>query len=1344
MTSKQHIEKILEENKRLFTEFETKRNLTERWNLENSRAKDYHGRELLELLQNVDDAYEELCQSNSEMRGKEVEAFVEYTGNILRVQNNGTVFNEDSINRLCQGGVSGKKKYYIGNKGIGFRSILNWASEIRLYSGDYAVRFSENFAQKQLDEIRTKSEHVRQELSEEPNLRFPILYAPEAIPQKKYKFDTTIEIIVKPETLDDDWGIAEQIAEFDPYILLFLPNITKITFKTDENQFSFTKTLRKKNEMTESVVQKFIGTNNTAKSEEGFFVFNNDSNPNEIKDTDGKTEIVKLAVAIPASIDEEYEYKMYTFFPVRNARSPFSALLHATFMLSQNRDAILNNKVNQIVFDFLLQFYVSVISEHFCKKEFGLKALKLLCPTKFEKTRWNGDRIKAFDTPFDKDEILQKYLDLCRKQKVFFTVNDTFISLEDNPKLLDLGFPKQFKGKPFENLLADGITGEKIKYYWNAHTGFRGFVEELLGDCEYPFESLCESVNSLSEKWSSQSRCEVFAWWISKYKTEKDLPHLLKDTQKRWIIGESIVFFFDEKAAVPEWADCVVLSKIDEKNLISYYKTNYEENFDEAKGSNDCEKLKTLLGKDCKVLEFSDYNALSLMPTLNKSVGNDYNCSMEFVHWLKKNYNALKSAKPSKLLLPSSENTVLEAEKLYFGSEWENELGSNFFAESDSFKPLCIPSGFNVDKNNLMEWKEFFEWCGVLTFPKMKDEKLTKDSALYKEFTCSVDNYGEYGFQVYRTYFGGRTNDLLSVKNIANIEKILDTVSSKAIFTWILQNEDLKNEILTESHSAKCWNGYHNDYPCYLNFVFKHKKWLEIDGKRYAPFEVLVSEDSQFEPYIPCISKKKLSEMGFSADEVPEIKSFLAQLGSAESVTKLSSDTFYAFLTKLGETEDTQELSKQVYRECLEKQKKVSEWNNARSGFIMRGKLWTKNAGLQPVSKVHFSRDAVLNLSEKPILDVPFNIGSAEQAKNIFGVQEYKENIVVKSYEISSCNTNFQHYFRAFLPYAFAYAQSKIKEEVAKGLKLELCQSIEIVDSISEDKGSEEITKMYSLAQNSNDSEEWLLYVGDIESFENIARFEVAKQIESLFAKLGITDKNILSNISICFLHNDEQERQHYIEKITSINELVKWQKTLCITEEKSFENPMLHEVAEWRKISSPIDFSESINLINPQSLQFDYEREYESDEKQGDRAEQLVVEKLRNREFSEINDYFDGADYKVNWVSSASKRFENNLNFDEKLGYDVELVSDDGRRLFIEIKSYYKSEVLFYLSTKELECARSYKDAYRVIFVGDRKSSNPQITVLPCGFWKKAKTGGNDIFSFEISQYKVQKIAGD
>lgn len=203
MTAKEHIREILKENVKLFVEFKTKRNLTERWNLENARAKDYHGRELLELLQNVDDAYEELCQQDSSKRGGEVEAFIEYTGNILRVQNNGTTFNEDSINRLCQGGVSGKKKYYIGNKGIGFRSVLNWASEIRLYSGEYAIRFSEEYAEKQLDKIKENS-NIQKEVEEEPSLKFPILYAPEIIEKKTFTFDTTIEITVKKEVLDDD------------------------------------------------------------------------------------------------------------------------------------------------------------------------------------------------------------------------------------------------------------------------------------------------------------------------------------------------------------------------------------------------------------------------------------------------------------------------------------------------------------------------------------------------------------------------------------------------------------------------------------------------------------------------------------------------------------------------------------------------------------------------------------------------------------------------------------------------------------------------------------------------------------------------------------------------------------------------------------------------------------------------------------------------------------------------------------------------------------------------------------------------------------------------------------
>lgn len=1359
MTAKEHISEILKENVKFFIEFKTKRNLTERWNLENARAKDYHGRELLELLQNVDDAYEELCQQDSSKRGGEVEAFIEYTGNILRVQNNGTTFNEDSINRLCQGGVSGKKKYYIGNKGIGFRSVLNWASEIRLYSGEYAIRFSEEYAEKQLDKIKENS-NIQKELEEEPSLKFPILCAPEIIEKKTFTFDTTIEITVKKEALDDDWSIEKQISEFDPYILLFLPNITKITFKKDNECFSFKKKTKKKNELEESIVQKIDVNNEKTESERGFFVFNNNSSVSEINNSDDEPEIIKLSCAIPSDFSEEYSYNMYTFFPIRTAKSPFHALMHATFILSQNRDEIINTNNNILVFKELLKFYVSVIANNFCKEEFGINALKLLCPINFIKSSEYSiinqeKKNRTFSSPFNKQEIVNEYIELCRTKNIFFTVNKEFISLKESPKLLPKGFPESFKGASFKSLLADGIAGSSGGDLKEADRGLSGFLRKLLGDeCEFPFDELYEAINNLSRSWLPCTRVKVFAWWISYYKIENDLPHLLKDTNNNWITGKETVYFYDEKTNIPKWTDRIMLSIEDEKSLIQYYKENMMD-FDSLKGKDDREKLQHILEKECEGMKFSNYEPLSLMATLNKNVGSNYERAIEFTHWLKQNYEALKTTTPSKLLLPSAEATVIVAEDLYFDKSWKEEIGEELFSINNDYKKLCSPDVFNIESENYEEWKKFFKWCKIQTLPRMTSIKLNSRSTLYAEFTNAVYNFGDGGSYVYKTYFYNHSEHDLEVNTIINIGVILDVASLKAILKWILSDDELRKEIQTEEHSAVTYSSYgrqfNNDYPCYLNYVFKNKKWIEFEGERYAPSDCLVAEKTEFSPYIPCLSDKYLSDLGFSADERSTIKSFLLELNAAKTIKTLSSATFYTLLRQLGEDDSTVELSKQIYRECLESGDCSFESSNERADFYKNGKLLTKNAGYMPVKEVFFSYNAVLNPSNTPLLDVPFNIGNSKRAKNIFFVEEYKENIVVKDYEISSCNEAFQKYFMKFLPYAFCYAKQYINDEIVKNIQLELASKISLIDSLSEHSEIIELEKVYSLAKDAKNKTKWFLFVGDIDSFSEPNKLEISKQIEILFTKLGVTDENILSNISLLFLFDNKDVRNYHIKKVASLSELKKYCEICGITEiDDSNDEDKTQEKTELISLPKNVSLnmnhmkktvSNNQNIANLVFASSCFDDVLVSDEKEGDQAEQLIVQKLRNREIVEINDYFDGEAYEVNWVSSTSKRFEGNLNWDEKLGYDVELSSKSGKHLFIEIKSYWYDEISFYFSTNELKVAKEKGREYRLIFVGNRKEQSPTIHILPIEFIQNAEDGGNESFSFEISQYRCKKI---
>src|SRR5690606_25808106 len=90
------------------------------YNQEKQTVQDYEGRQLLELMQNADDAKSDILRITLDTEIGE-----------LCVQNNGDPFSLEGIKSLMFTGNSTKnKEEYIGNKGLGFRSILNWVNTV--------------------------------------------------------------------------------------------------------------------------------------------------------------------------------------------------------------------------------------------------------------------------------------------------------------------------------------------------------------------------------------------------------------------------------------------------------------------------------------------------------------------------------------------------------------------------------------------------------------------------------------------------------------------------------------------------------------------------------------------------------------------------------------------------------------------------------------------------------------------------------------------------------------------------------------------------------------------------------------------------------------------------------------------------------------------------------------------------------------------------------------------------------------------------------------------------------------------------------------------------------------
>lgn len=108
--------------------------------MENYISESYSGRSIIELLQNADDA----------KAGKII--FKYLTEDVYIAANDGRVFTDDDLISLCRSGASNKRRNSdtIGYRGIGFKSVVNYAKTVHLISGDIRTTFSREMTRDEL------------------------------------------------------------------------------------------------------------------------------------------------------------------------------------------------------------------------------------------------------------------------------------------------------------------------------------------------------------------------------------------------------------------------------------------------------------------------------------------------------------------------------------------------------------------------------------------------------------------------------------------------------------------------------------------------------------------------------------------------------------------------------------------------------------------------------------------------------------------------------------------------------------------------------------------------------------------------------------------------------------------------------------------------------------------------------------------------------------------------------------------------------------------------------------------------------------------------------------------
>lgn len=1117
-TAKKFVNKLQEDFIKLFTMDSTVEVLIGQYNAELGDIYGYHGREILELLQNADDAYQKSIDSGYKPK-EPLKVLITYRNNILTVQNTGTTFDEAGVVAVTQGRNSSKNGNYIGNKGTGFRSLLNWADDIEIHSGYYHIKFSEKIANEILEQIKHKGQ-IKKQLEKKPNLYIPMLCMPKYIENQEYfENKTEIKIHVKSEREDDNYSVIKQLETIDLHILLFLPNISEIIIETDESNIIY-----KKIEYGNDEIDLIKNVNNN-EHKESFYIKH--KNVSIFKGSENNKEL-KLSIAVPKDFSSFKLKHLYTYFPLLNAYSPFNCILHAPYNVDAQRNNInINN--NEDIIKEQLQMLVEFAKEFINKGNYDI-GYNMLIPINYSTIPWE------FNNPFSKFNVEQYFIELLCNEDLFVTVNNDIISIKNGAKYIKYDYPAFFKGDIFSYLIKNNSNIEKLI---NLIENYDNYI-----NITYNHSELCSLINNVSNTWVIEEQVETFIWWNKYYKNV--LPMLLKNNNDTWLQYKEQCYLLEGNMNSQTLPRCVKIPSLQteyQDELVKQYRKLYP-------------LEKDLIRKICKSeyfpnCEFKYTDARSIISVVNSSVNDDYNNAVEFVIWLWDTYKdqtdtdwlpytESNDQQPAKFNFPNINSIVVKTNKLFFGSNYGNKLGDKLFDESYSM--FLHFSVFGIQDVEKEQFIRFISKFGVCYYPKLELKDFHQENVDRQYYNENYDRA--------KTVNIGSSNYIIKfrLKYINNLIKLLESkLTLEEIILWVHKDKDLSYHLdLIEdvnSFQYRKKNGYTwYDFPQlikpinYIRYIFNNFKWISMNDNKYCPTEVIYNISSKkrvklFKELVPTITYEYVEAIAKKCQiNFDDVVSILDKFSFCKEVTSLQSSDFYNFMLKLSEQPNYTELYQEVYR-LIENIMREKEYNDSenKSKFLNEGKLLVKKGGKYVLSfakETYVPSTKIINSKDKAIVAKSKKTGN-KNFINIFGCQEYKKMHKVQSETIiySPINNEFQEYFGEFKKYLkpFFEYNSNIKIIYNK-IKINLVQTLSVVD---DENNVEQIEEEFSYFRDDKSASTW--YVTFFKSNIQASINDLSKVIGDIYNHIANSDGFDYKLVAELF-RSDKDTRRFLIE----------------------------------------------------------------------------------------------------------------------------------------------------------------------------------------------------------------------
>lgn len=779
--------------------------------IEENDVNGYHGREILELLQNVDDAYELSIQNKTAT--SPVEAEISFKDGILKVSNTGTSFTLEGIKSIVLGHLSTKDKSLIGNKGSGFRSVLNWSNDIKIYSGNYSVGFSKKYADLQYNKVKHNDSIVRQERMRikrgESPLSFPIFSMPYFIDSKDIgKYTTTIEIVIDRNRNQDDYNVIKQLKKFDHRTLLFLPNLSKLTIKIENQKTVFSKTVTKLGDIDKVIIRE------NASDIEEFYVQKSLITDEEINK--------HIIIAAPIKLLDSYP--VYSYFPTKQ-RFSLPLLVHAPFILSQDRNSVITDQFghNKSMFAKILEESISLAITLTSIQDDKELSLRILTPNNLDHYNWGfTDVIRDFN-------LLDYYLNNVNEAHIIPLRNGGFTKIVNGIKIFDIPTPSFFIGEGFD-LLLENITNP---------TSYL-FVKKLLKRKGInTYVSSLELIKILNRKQMNlEERVETFVWWSDTYRSEsyKSLPNIIEIDGMFITNNDERIFLpsqdgiSDLPMSLKKHVKLKIISQEFVDLLIKKLKQRSQWGDIQKQYTNPSDKrILDKYSEEHLTIRFNEQSSREMIIREVNSQVQTYEIAIEFIKWLFSLYKngtlTSNAVKEITFNFPVSK-AVKRLSDIYLGKNWGNPIAEHLF-NLDNYHELENSEALGIPESEKQLFMDFVTEFGVSKHP-----------------VFSIRQVGDNSF---KTMINKTHARYIYSYSCDNFESLIKTLDTELILQWIKDDKFLNAIIpaIEENSYAKLQS---NSYPekfksnAYIIHILNEVKWININGKKYAPEDIVLYE----------------------------------------------------------------------------------------------------------------------------------------------------------------------------------------------------------------------------------------------------------------------------------------------------------------------------------------------------------------------------------------------------------------------------------------------------------------------------------------------------------------------